>query len=267
MLRFAPAKNLGHPLKRIALCIINPRTQLATLTLFAILQKSPALARVFNGLKFSVEPATRILQKLAVTAASLGSYQALSGATTAIYDTTPNAPFAFDIGDTVTIAFGVSNTAANASSWSVGGNLPPGLTISGTQGAPLSNQGVFNNRFGQITGSPTQAGTFTFSIKPWSNLNGRGHTAEALEMTITVNAPPLVSPKANMTSAPNSFTITWSTQPNQDYQIQISDNPLDEQSWTPFQASIETDGDQQSVTLEKASLPTPLLLRIATSHP
>lgn len=260
-----PIRRLGRQLQFASLRLANPRTQLATLTLLAVLQKSPALLRLFNGAKHSVEPATRILQKLALTTASLGSYHALSGATTAVYDTDPEGPFAFDIGEEVTILFGVSNTMEEASSWTVSGNVPPGLVVSGAQGAQQNNQGIFNERFGKIAGAPTQPGTYDFSVQPWQRTNARGNTAEAFQITITVNAPPLVAPKAQISTTPTDIIVAWTTRSGQSYHLQSTNNPLDENSWSPFPATIKSDGDLQTVSLPKSSLPRPLILRVASS--
>lgn len=249
--------------------LASPRTQVSTLALLGLLQKSPALLRVAEQAKHSVEPATRILQKLTLAAASLGSCHALSGATTAVYSTSPEPPFQFETGDSVTIAFGVSNTDAPARSWSVTGNLPPGLTVTGTQGQPLSSSGVFNAQFGQITGSPSQAGVYTFFLQPWKERNGAGNTAEALEVSFTITATPApepIAPVASIHIEPASFLVSWSIKNGQSYRLQSSSNPLNPDSWSDFPAAIQTEGNSQSATLAKDSLPSPLFLRVATSQ-
>ncbi|MBD5779100.1 hypothetical protein IEN85_06315 [Pelagicoccus sp. NFK12] len=246
-----------------------PRAQLAIASLLALLQKSPAIVRSASSLFTTVEPATRILQKLGLTAASLSSYHALSGATTAVYSTSPDPPFAFETGESVTLVFGVSNTMAEAQSWSVSGNVPPGLTISGTLGEPLSSNGVFNAQFGQVFGTPTQVGIYTFFLKPWKERNAGGETAEAFEVTITVKSTPAIPPEipsVSIATAPEHFTVTWTTKAGQSYQLQRSDNPLDPASWTPFPVDIQTDSDRQVAIIQKTDMPTPLLLRVATAQ-
>lgn len=180
----------------------NPRAQLASLTLVAVLQKAPAVMRSFNAVKYSIEPATRILQRIAITAASLGTVHAVSGATSAVYSTTNNPNLAVNVlpltvnqGDSVLIAFSVSNTKNLPQSWSVSGNLPLGLVVSGTEVGPANSKGIFNDRLGSISGIPIQTGTFTFFLKPWHRADAKGDTAEPLEVKMTVvssNITPVV---------------------------------------------------------------------------
>lgn len=176
---------------------LNVRTQMATLALVAVLQKSPAMVRVFNAVKHSIEPATRIFQKAIVTAAALGSYHAVSGATTATYTTTVSMPLALNVGEEFVMAFGVSNTMTAAQSWSVTGDIPPGLIVGGLVSGPMNGQGVFNDQFGTISGAPTQAGSYTLFVKPWNRRDAQGNTAEALQIDVTVNgaasSPPIVA--------------------------------------------------------------------------
>ncbi|EDY84761.1 Putative Ig domain family [Verrucomicrobiia bacterium DG1235] len=225
---------------RLAARLANPRTQLATLTLVAVLQKAPALVRVFNGLKFSVEPATRLLQKTAIAAASLGSYHALSGATTAVYVTDPDAPLTLDTGEQVTFTFGVQQTNTAPLSWTVSGQLPPGLTVSGTQGAQLSSEGFFNDTFGQITGAPTEAGSFTVFLQPWKFTGGTGNTAEAFELNITVNAVSTNSPPEIATAIPDQTAVAGIAY-NYDYSQHFTDPDGDETLSFSISLSDESD--------------------------
>jgi hypothetical protein len=244
-----------------------PRAQLAAITLVAVLQKTPAAFRALSIPAQSVEPTARILQKLTLTAASLGSYHAMTGATSAVYSTAPDPPFAFERGESVTIAFGVSQTETHAQSWEVSGDVPPGLAVSGTLGEPLSDDGVFNAQFGQISGVPTEAGIFTFYLKPWKFRDAQGPTAEAFELSITVTSPAahtLETPQVTIQTAPDHFIVSWSVETGQTYRLQTTDNPLDEDSWTDFPANFDTVDFRQTAIIAKAGAPSPLLLRVAT---
>ncbi|MBK1880213.1 hypothetical protein [Pelagicoccus mobilis] len=282
MLRFAPAKNLGRHLRIASLRFTHPRTQLATLTLFAILQKSPALVRVFNGLKFSIEPATRILQKLSLTAASLGSHHALSAASPANYSTTTSdeqnsanlqsQELSIDAQEEFFIIFGLTSVSAgnrNPKSWEVTGTIPPGMKVEGVSGSlrvPTNEQGVFNARTGIVTGTPTTGGEYQLHLRPWENENKGGRTADPFLLTLKIIPKELVATEASIQETSESFTIEWTIAPGQQYEIQASDTPWDEQSWTTLQTAIETIGDKQSATLNKEIFPPTLLIRVATSH-
>lgn len=264
--------------------LATPRAQLAVVTLFTVLQKSPAILRSVNSLKFSVEPATRILQKVALAAASLSSHHALSGATIADFTaSTGGAPEtdlqSFNIsipgGEAFQLVFSlqkVDGEGRTPGSWSVEGAPPEGMIVQGFRGQntfPLNSQNYFNAPNGTILGTPTENGTFELRFKPWEDANKDGRTAEPFLITLTVtgiDAPTPQAPTASIQDQTGSFLITWSTEEGQTYELQSSVNPLDDSSWSPFPASIETESGKQSVTLEKSTVPATLILRVASQN-
>lgn len=280
MLRKISLQRLFARITTLTRHAINPRVQLATLTLLTVLQKSPAIVRVTNGLKTSIEPATRILQKITLAAASLGTTHALSGSSPAAYSVSFNGDassnlqtFAANIEPTLdnTLAFGLTSVNAgsrNPRSWSVSGQIPQGIVIEGISNGsrvPLNAQNIFNARNGIVSGTPNQSGTFVLELKPWEGANATQRTADALQLTLTITPRELLTPTATIEDQQDRFIITWSITTFQNYQLQSSDNPLDDQSWTPFPAPIETAGEQQTATLEKANVPEGVLIRVAST--
>jgi MYXO-CTERM domain-containing protein len=80
--------------------------------------------------------------------------------------------------------------------WSVpSGSLPPGLTLSGSTGV--------------ISGTPTQSGTFTFSIQ-LTDSESTPQTATA-SFSIVIVPAPLVPPTVSVTATPSSVAIGQST--------------------------------------------------------
>lgn len=265
--------------------LLNPRIQLAGVTLFVLLQRSPAVMRVVNGLKVSVEPATRILQKTTIAAASLGSHHALSGATIADYTaSTGGSPDtnlqSFNLtvasGEAFQIVFSlqkVDGEGRTPGSWSLSNPvqpLPEGVLVRGFRGLtnfPLNNQNYFNAPNGTILGTPTQSGTFELRLKPWEDPDKGGRSAEPFLIRLTVEgSEPPIPPKASIQIQPTHITITWSKEDGQTYELQTSDSPLDTASWTNFPVSIKTSGAQQSATIEKSQVPKTLLIRVATNN-
>lgn len=280
MLQTTPVSRLYAYIAQLSQNLLNPRFQLATLTLFALLQKSPALFRVANTLKTSIDPATRILQKVTLAAASLGTTHALSGSSPANYSVSLNTvsssglqSFEAELNPSSesTIVFLLGSVLAgtrNPRSWSVTGTIPEGITVEGVSNGnriPLNAQNVFNAPSGVISGAPTQSGTFVLDLKPWEGRNATQRTADALQLTLTITPLELIDPVATIENQETQFIITWSIAPLQNYELQFSDNPLDDQSWTPFPATIQTASETQTATLPKETLPDGVLIRVAST--
>ncbi|MBL8523728.1 MAG: putative Ig domain-containing protein [Betaproteobacteria bacterium] len=96
---------------------------------------------------------------------------------------------------TVGVAYSHSFTATNSPAWSITGSAPAGMT--------------FNSSTGVLSGTPTAAGSTTFTINA---TNSAGSTPQSV--TLVVNAavgPPTISssaPPAATTGVPYNFTFT-----------------------------------------------------------
>jgi large repetitive protein len=147
--------------RRLAAAILAPGTTVAA-ALGATAAATPASAAAAYP-----PPSIHLLCTAAANSGTLeGSVCALpSGVTTA-----PNSYSA-------TIAVSKAGAAGPSVAFALtAGSLPPGLSLS-----PSSGSGTM------VTGSPTQAGTFTFTIKA---TDGNLTSTLAYEITVTVQGPP-----------------------------------------------------------------------------
>src|ERR1700689_2480051 len=143
-----------------AAALLAPAVMIAA-ALGATMAATPAVAKPYPP------PSIHLLCTAAANSGTLeGSVCALPfGVTTA-----PNSY-------TATIAVGKAGSAGPTVSFAVtAGSLPPGLSL-----APSSGSGT------AITGNPTHAGTFNFTIKA---TDGGLTSTLAYEITITVQGPP-----------------------------------------------------------------------------
>lgn len=87
-------------------------------------------------------------------------------------------------GEPFSLTFAVSGM--QALSWRVTGEIPPGLQLVGAGSQPL-NGNVLNGATGALSGAPTTAGVYTFSVQAYeaANLGGRADP-EAYSVTIAV---------------------------------------------------------------------------------
>jgi hypothetical protein len=151
--------------------------------LAAFLQLAP-LTRVFQHAspKLAAGPAIAILRWIFGTASVAGSMHGLSGAS-GISPTTVRATN----GIRTSTTFIVSDTShGTAAAYSTTSAMPPGLT--------LSSRGI-------LSGTPTNGGSFTLSIRGWENSNFSGNSAtKNVSVTVVNTAPPVITtPPTNVT--------------------------------------------------------------------
>jgi hypothetical protein len=154
--------------------------------LAAFLQLAP-LTRVFQHAspKLAAGPAIAILRWIFGTASVAGSMHGLSGAS-GISPTTVRATNGIRSSTT----FIVSDTShGTAAAYSTTSPLPPGLA--------LSNRGI-------LSGTPTNGGSYTLSIRGWENANFSGNSAtKNVTVTVVNTAPPVITtPPTNVTANP-----------------------------------------------------------------
>jgi hypothetical protein len=176
---------------------------LSTVTLVALLQRSPAVRVVAVADEFvAASPVGAIIKYAAAAIASLGAMNSMAGATilSSSLTMTPTGPLpTFDASVNVPItplAFGITNTL-NVASWTITGTIPPGLelqalentaitlsgpgnldaTTPGTTGTPWGGGTPGNNTTTPVlTGTPTMPGTYTFMLQGFAEPGEKGGT-------------------------------------------------------------------------------------------
>ncbi|OUW18207.1 MAG: hypothetical protein CBD18_03165 [Opitutales bacterium TMED158] len=153
------------------------RAQMGLFILVALLQRTPVIKYAFQFEKALAAPVAKLIKATTYVATGMGLFHATAGATT--YVINPASPADATVGEEFALAFDITGTPADASSWRVTGQIPPGLTVSGLVGDNVNTEDPVT-----IQGVPTQAGTFNITVQPW---NGQNQTAQTTtETTITI---------------------------------------------------------------------------------
>jgi len=165
---------------------------LSTASLIALLQRTPAARMAANVEEFvAVSPVGSLLKAAAAAAAALGAVDTMAGATTLASSITPNPSGSLPslnatVGVTIQpVAFTITN-ALNVGSWTITGNIPPGMKIVAQENSAIfvtsagnldaTSQGAMDPWTGMTTpgnatttpvleGDPTTAGTYTFDLQ------------------------------------------------------------------------------------------------------
>src|ERR1700677_341026 len=174
---------------------------LSITTLVALLQRTPVLRLAAAADEFvAASPVGSLLKSAAAVAASLGAIDSMAGATLLATTVTQSPSGALpDFNATVGVAitplgFTITNSI-NIASWTVTGSLPPGLhlttvespgiiltgpgnldaTTPGMASGPYSSGSSGNNTTAPImVGTPTAAGTYTFTLQGFAEANEQG---------------------------------------------------------------------------------------------
>ncbi|MEY4686167.1 MAG: hypothetical protein RIR76_190 [Verrucomicrobiota bacterium] len=201
--------------------------------LLALLQRTPAVQTVIRAGEQLVASRGGEMLRAAFTAASLGALHSRAGATTFIATqgstqiinatpqrTTLRNPATGTVGSTLTpVVFTYTGTPSAAQYWVISGTLPAGLTIS-----PAPNLGVVRSPTPTISGTPTQAGNFTFRAQGVGT-GGQG-TPEPIVFAITgaaATAPSITAQPQTQTARAGgsvTFSATASAAPEPAYQWQ-----------------------------------------------
>ncbi len=169
--------------------------------LILLLQRTPLLKVIVSAEMPASSLVSQILKSAIVGTASLGAFHSVSAATELVTNPTSNevTPIPAEVGVPFTFTFSVVGAQTLAGSYSVDpAELPPGLTLIGATG------GVLNSASGVIGGTPTQAGTYNFTLNAWQNANGSGDQIvyqRIIEVMDVASLPP------EITFQPVSLTV------------------------------------------------------------
>ncbi|HXQ79925.1 MAG TPA: immunoglobulin domain-containing protein [Opitutaceae bacterium] len=221
---------------------------LSTVTLITLLQRSPAVRLAAVADEYvAASPFGALVRYAAAALATLGAMNSIAGATILASSLTPHptGPLpTFDATINVPITalgFTITNTM-NVASWTIGGQIPPGLklqavenpaieltgpgnldaTTPGTTGTPWGGGTPGNNTTTpELVGTPTTAGTYMFTLQGFALPGEMGGTpgmngfttgtgiSSVFDFTVVVSAAAGAAPA--FTVQPISATVAGGT--------------------------------------------------------
>lgn len=186
--------------------------------LIALLQRTPVLRLVSGASEYVVASPVGQVLRAALTAGALGAMHSRAGATTFIIS--QNSPINGTVGQAITpISFTYSGTPSSPASFQVTGSLPPGLTFT-----PPPIGATIRSGTPVISGTPTQAGSFTVSVQGFNPQGLTNNVRQPITFVITGAAAtvPIISahPASRMAAAGTSvvFSVIASGTPPLTYQ-------------------------------------------------
>jgi hypothetical protein len=223
--------------------------------LLALLQRGPVerVAAVAEELA-DLSPVGVWLRSTFALAGTLGAINSLAGAT--VLAATTASPISTTVGSTVQVGFTVTNTI-NIGSWKVTGSIPPGLTLRAQEGGNmLTGPGtldattpgmVSSDPYGGgasdgnftttplLSGSPTQAGNYTFTLQAFELGNLGGLSSGSFNYTINVAAATSGS-APSFTTQPTGRSVTAGTSTT--LTVAVSGSPAPTLQWLKNGAPI-----------------------------
>jgi len=174
--------------------------------LIALLQRTPIIRVAASAGNFVLSStAGNVLKAAATTLGALGAVHSMAGATT-LSASTPS-PASGTVGAVFnTVVFSVKGAQSAASSWTVNGGVPPGLSLKayGTTSAGVTSGLINNASTLQLDGTPTSAGQFLVSLTAWESA-GAKNTSTTFTYVINIAAAPNSAP--TISTQPTAKTV------------------------------------------------------------
>ncbi|MEI8088084.1 MAG: immunoglobulin domain-containing protein [Opitutaceae bacterium] len=174
--------------------------------LIALLQRTPIIRVAASAGNFVLSStAGNVLKAAASTLGALGAVHSMAGATT-LSASTPS-PASGTVGTVFnTVVFSVKGAQSAASSWTVNGGVPPGLSLKayGTTTVGVTSGLINNASTLQLDGTPTSAGQFLLSLTAWESA-GAKNTSTTFTYVINIAAAPNSAP--TISTQPTSKTV------------------------------------------------------------
>lgn len=185
---------------------LSPRFQRLTVPgtlLLVLLQRTP-LVRALSQAEtvLAASPIGQVLRSAMAAVASVGVMHSLAGATQFVQN--PAGTVNATVGTEVQVAFTYTGTPSSPASFTINsGALPPGLSFT-----PAPQGSVIPSGTPAITGTPTQAGSYSVAVQGWNGPGGTGFTngiSQTIRFEITGGA---TSTAPAITTQPVSQTVT-----------------------------------------------------------
>lgn len=166
--------------------------------LIALLQRTPILRVLATGAEhLAASPAGQVMRSV-FTLGALGALHGRAGATTFVISS--RSPISATVGTPIQdIAFTYTGTPAAPASFQVTGALPPGLAF-----VPPPINGTVRSGNPRITGTPTQAGTFTVLVQGFSALGNTNNVRQPIVFNVTGGEPTAIAPAFSVQPASQS---------------------------------------------------------------
>ena len=183
--------------------------------LMLLLQRTPILSVVAAVDEMVIaSPVGAVLKSVLATAAALGAVNSLVGASALNVSAGTSTGITVPTGVPMSVSFslpGSDSTFNPTAKWSLriagGSSFPPGLSFSG-----LTTTGTVNEKFPQLAGTPTTAGTYDITLEALSadNAFSSGQYPYRVIVTGSANTAPAITtqPVGQAVTVGNSVTFT-----------------------------------------------------------
>jgi hypothetical protein len=176
--------------------------------LLLLLQRAPAVRPALAaGERLGASPLGAGLRSAVAAATALGGLHTLAGATAFVQS--PSGTINGTVGTAVSVGFTYTGTPTPVARFSVAGSLPPGLAFT-----PAPNGGLIQSGTPIISGTPTQAGSFSVRVQGFNNTGRTDSVQHTIAFAITGpagTAPSFSAQPAAQTAAvgaPVTFSAT-----------------------------------------------------------
>jgi sugar lactone lactonase YvrE/plastocyanin len=171
--------------------------------LLVLLQRTPLPGLLATAEEmFAAAPAGVVLKSAVAAVATLGAVNTLVGATPLVPSSGTASGLTVTAGNAVDVFYSVNGTQTPPQSWTIGGNIPPGLDFSG-----LTSPGTVNTTTLHLSGTPTSGGTYGVTIMAWQFSDAGGIGSPTYNYTITVNGN-VTTTAPSFSTQPSSQTVT-----------------------------------------------------------